>query len=541
MTKFNNRSAIKTVFYIVAVFFGVFLFYPTAIIIYKAFSNRTGSATLSYFISVFSGNQTWIAFLNSVKVSAVSALITTILAFILAYGQNFTNMPVWLKKIIRTLAVFPMLLPTITYGFAVIYSLGRTGLITRLFGHQLFNFYGFNGLVVCYVIYTLPVSFMLLNNTMFYIDKRFLIVTNVMGDNTFNSFKTAVFRPLLGTVAASFIQSFFLSFTDFGIPASIGGRYTVIAELLYNTMLGSVPDFNSGSVIALLMLLPSVLSIILLDYLQKFNIRYNKVSHFKVKKGYVRDTLFIIASLLILIGVLSIFAVIFIAPFTKAWPYDMSFTGENIISILGDSKLIKVFVNSLLISFFTALLGTCIVYACALITSRSSMNRHCKHFIQVVSQITNTAPGMVLGIAFLLAFKKTSLHNTMALIIFCNVIHFFSTSYIMMKSSLDKLNSSWETTARLMGDSWFKTVVRVITPNTWHTLLEVFCYYFINGMVTVSAVVFIASARTMVITTKIQELQHFARFNEIFVLSALILFTNLAVKLVKGLLNKSQS
>ena len=42
---------------------------------------------------------------------------------------------------------------------------------------------------------------------------------------------------------ASFIQSFFLCFTDFGIPASVGGKFEVIASVLYSQMLGSVPDF----------------------------------------------------------------------------------------------------------------------------------------------------------------------------------------------------------------------------------------------------------------------------------------------------------
>ena len=82
----------------------------------------------------------------------------------------------------------------------------------------------------------------------------------------------------------------------------------------------------------------------------------------------------------------------------------------------------------------------------------------------------------------------------------------------MMKGGLEKLNASWETTARLMGDSWLKTVVRSITPNAFSTLVEVFSYYFVNAMVTVSAVIFIAGARTVVITAKIKELQHFADY-----------------------------
>ena len=94
------------------------------------------------------------------------------------------------------------------------------------------------------------------------------------------------------------------------------------------------------------------------------------------------------------------------------------------------------------------------------------------------------------------------------------------------------MNLSWEKTAKLMGDNWIKTMVRIVTPNARPSLIEVVSYYFINAMVTVSAVIFLAGARTMVITTKIKELQHFAKFNEIFVLSLLILFTNLIAKLM---------
>jgi len=135
-------------------------------------------------------------------------------------------------------------------------------------------------------------------------------------------------------------------------------------------------------------------------------------------------------------------------------------------------------------------------------------------------------------------FSGTALQNTFFLIILCNVVHFFSTPYLMMRNSLSKLNSSWETTASLMGDTWIKTIVRIVTPNMTSTILEVFSYYFVNAMVTVSAVIFIAGARTMVITTKIKELQYYTKFNEVFVLSLLILGTNLIVKGILGFVIK---
>ena len=137
---------------------------------------------------------------------------------------------------------------------------------------------------------------------------------------------------------------------------------------------------------------------------------------------------------------------------------------------------------------------------------------------------------MVIGIAYLFIFSGTSLQNTFILMIICNIIHFFSTPYLMIKGTLEKMNESYETTATLMGDNWFQTIICVITPNSLFSLLEVFSYYFINAMVTISAIIFIAGAKTMVITTKIKELQYFAKFNEIFVLSVLILLTNLIAK-----------
>lgn len=539
ISKVRNKQ-LNTIFLSILVFFAIFIVFPALLLFKSAFTSGI-SFSLANFKAVFEQGQLAKAFMNSTRVSLISAVITTILAFILAYTENFTNIPEPVKKILRTLAVFPMLLPTITYGFAIIYSFGRNGLLTNIFGHQLFDFYGFRGLIFGYVIYTLPISFTLIKNTMSYMDKRFLVVSRIMGDNCIKSFWTVILQPLWGTIAVSLVQSFFLSFTDFGIPSSIGGRYLVVAELLYNTMLGSIPNFHQGSVIAIIMLLPSIVSILLLNFLQRYNVRYNKITKIELKENIVRDVVFLVLSSVILICVLSIFLVVLVSPFMSEWPYNKSFTFTHIQRVFSDKALVRVFTNSLWISLLTALLGTGLVYASALVTARSKIHPRANMIIESIAQVTNTIPGMVLGIAFLLAFKGTFLQNTIWIIVFCNLIHFFATPYLMMKSTLDKMNSGWETTAAILGDNWIKTVVRVITPNALPTLLEVFCYLFINGMVTVSAVVFIAGAKTMVITTKIQELQHFAKFNEIFILSILILVTNLLIKTAKGVFNRRKS
>lgn len=530
--KHRKEKEIKIIFAGILAIFLSFLAIPMIQLLLKSVTTEQGALTLQNFKSVFTGKDFFGILRNSFGVAGLSAVLTTLLAFFLAYTIHYTNIPKQIKRFIKTAAVLPMFLPTITYGFAIIYSFGKQGLLTRLFGHQLFNIYGLNGLLIGYVVYTLPISFMLINNTMGYIDKKYMVVSRVMGDSAFANFKMTVLRPLLGTLAASVIQSFFLSFTDFGIPAAVGGKFQTVAALLYSEMLGSIPNFQNGAVVAVVMLVPSVISITVLKILEKYQIRYNKISNIELKKNKARDVLCGGAGILLTIGVLSIFAVIFVIPFVEEWPYRLSFTLDNFKSVFEDPNLSNVYTNSLFVAAATAALGTLAAYGSALVTARSKISAKAKDVIEGIALVTNTIPGMVLGLAFLFLFTGTSLQNTFLLIIVCNVIHFFSTPYLMMKSSLGKMNASWETTAMLMGDSWAKTILRIVTPNALGTIIEVFSYYFINAMVTISAVIFIAGARTMVITTKIKELQYYNKFNEVFVLSLLILATNIIGKFI---------
>ena len=527
----KNRE-IKLIFALIAVFFAGFLAVPMISVVMKSFTGNGEAASLAHYVEVLTGRGFLRALGHSMVISVCSALITTVLAFILAYAIHYTNLGKRYKWLISKAAILPMLLPTITYGFAIIYSFGKQGLLTKLFGRQLFDIYGFNGLLLGYVVYTLPIAFTLINNAMGYIDKRFMIVSRLMGDSPLQTFRMTIVIPLLGTLATSFIQTFFLCFTDFGIPASVGGQYEVVASVLYEEMLGSIPNFGNGAVVALVMIIPSVVSITVLHILEKYNVRYNKISPIELKKGVKRDAVFAVLSGAIIVCTLSMFVVMFVAPFIEEWPYRMNFTLEHVQAVFEDRQLYGVYVNSVMVAVITALAGTLISYGGALVTARSTVNGKLKKVIDSIALVTNTIPGMVIGLSYLFVFTGTPLQNTFPIIIICNIVHFFSTPYLMMKNSLSKMNASWETTAMLMGDNWLKTIVRVVTPNALSTLLEMFSYYFVNAMVTVSAVVFIAGARTMVITTKIQELQYFNEFNEIFVLSLLILFTNLIARAV---------
>lgn len=522
------NKMMKLIFLPIIFFFIFFLVVPLLFMFWR--SLKKGNAiTIQNYVEALQNVEIRDAFLNSFQVSLVAAFITTILAFLLAYAVHFTTMHRSMKKLVQVGITLPMLLPTITYGFVLIYTFGNQGIITKIFGQPLFSVYGLNGLLIGYVLYTLPVAFIVMQNSMQYIDKRFLLVSVLMHDRPLRRFYHTVFRPMLGTIGGAFILSFVLSFTDFGIPASVGGGYKVIAIELYQAMLGSIVHFERGAVISIFMLVPAVLGVVMLTILERFNFQYKQVCKSDLIVHRFRDWMFTVFSFVCVGGVFIMFLTICIVPFTKGYPYDFSFTVEHVKNVLAEQGLKTVYLNSLFVAALTAILGVGVAFLSALLNVRTPIKG--RKSLDLASMITNTVPGMVLGLSYLFFFNGSTFKGTFLIIIACNIVHFFTTPYLMAKNSLQKMDPTWEVTAELLKDSWLKTIIRIILPNIRPTIYQMFSYYFLNAMVTVSGVIFLVSTKTMLVSTRIKELQHFAKYTDIFVLSIFILCTNLIVKL----------
>lgn len=528
----KGQKELKVLYILITLTLAAILLYPLGCVLFQSVLTKDGGLGFSNYTSLLSHQSFWAALGNSFTVSGISAAIATVMAFFCAYGLHFSRIRPGIKKVIQIIVLLPLFLPSITYGFAVIYSFGRLGLVSQLLAPPPFSIYGFWGLLIADVIYTLPPAFLILYNAFFYVDRNFITVSKLMGDSPTQTFYMTAVRPVVGSLLSAFILSFFLSFTDFGIPVSIAGEYEVIATQLYTTMMGAIPNFGEGAVIAMAMLVPSVASVVMLRWVDRFNFRYNKISKAEVSVNPVRDALYLVYYGLISLALLSVFVVMFVVPFVKQWPYQPYFTLDVITRIISDSSIWQVYEHSIGVALVSAAVGTIFCYAAALVKARSQLPAWCQTTMDSFAMITNTVPGMVLGIGFLFAMSGTPLANTFTILVLANLVHFFTTPYMMATSALSKMNAGWETTGALMGDSWIKTVSRVIVPNSLPTLLQMFQYFFVSAMVTISAVVFLTGARTMLLTTKIKELQYFEKFEEIFVLSLLVFLTNVAAKLI---------
>lgn len=519
-------------FILIAAFLLVALILPVCAVLWQSFLGKNGEVGLQNWAKVLSDPEFFALLGRSFLVAGLSAFLSAVIAFFAAYGLTFTNINGRLKKGVQIVLLLPLFLPSITYGFAVMYSFGRMGLVSQLIGQPPFSIYGFAGLLIANVVYTLPPAFLILYNAFAYVDRRFVVVSRVMGDGLLRSFYQTALRPTLGAFVSAFVLAFFLAFTDFGIPVSIAGQYNVIATELYAVMMGAIPNFGEGAVLAISMVIPAAFAVWVLKRSDRLNFRYSQISKAAPLENKTRDRAFLVYFGFLTLVLVAIFAVMFIVPFVENWPYKPNFTMRHVEEILGDPSLWSVYLRSVMVAIISAAIGTAITFAAGMIKARSALSPAARTTMDVFAMVTNTLPGMVIGVGYLFVFSGTPLQNTLAIIIMANVVHFFATPYLMSTAALSKMNAGWETTGLLMGDTWWRTVRRVVIPNALPTLYQMFETYFINAMVTISAVVFLCGTRTMLVTTRIKELQYFEKFDAIFVLSLLIFFTNVAAKLL---------
>ncbi len=183
------------------------------------------------------------------------------------------------------------------------------------------------------------------------------------------------------------------------------------------------------------------------------------------------------------------------------------------------------------IALVVALLGTAAAFLCAYLTVRLPMRG--ARFLHLMSITSLAVPGIVLGLAYVMFFKGSFIYGTMSILILVNTIHFFSSPYLMMYNSLGKLNPNLEAVGATLGVGRLRLIKDVILPQTKATLLEMFAYFFVNSMMTISAVSFLAPPSPKPVALMINQFEAQLLMESAAFISLMILVMNL---LLKGLI-----
>lgn len=480
------------------------------------------------FATVLSSSTTRSAIFNSLKVTLISCVISISAAFFFAYIVEY-KLSHKMRVFFRFFALMTMLVPSITHGIVIVYLFGKMGIFTRLFGLNL-PIYGPLGIVMGSFFYAFPTAFLVLSQGFANLDGRLFENAVILGAKPMRRFFDVVLPVMKYSVFSAFAVVFTMVFTDYGIPLSVGGTYSILPLLFYKNVIGML-DFSKGAIYSTIILVPAAV-VYLLDICY-FSKKQAQSAHNlrPVKSGPfhpIQKLFFGVISLIIAIPIVIIIA----APFIEGWPYDLTFTLRHFQRIISVGALGKLVANSILISLLTGLVGTILVLTASYVYVRN------KGGLQPMKKVTHglymtslAIPGLALGLAFALFFKGTALYNTMAILVIVNVVHFFGSPYMMAISHFKLLNPNLESICKTLGGNWFNVIFDVILPNSKQVLTDVFIYFFTNSMVTISAVSLLYTSKSMTLALQITTYNDQGHWESAVAVSLVILLINTAMKL----------
>lgn len=483
------------------------------------------------FVNIFSSGQFYKALLNSLLSTALATVVSVVLAYVLAWSLSRTNMR--FKTIFSVVLVFPMLIPSISHGMGLIILFGNSGIITRLFSATS-SLYGLGGIVVGSVLYSFPVAFLMFTDVLKYEDSSPYEAADVLGIPKIRQF-TGITLPYLRKPLISVIFAVFtMIITDYGVPLSVGGQFKTLPVMLYEEAAGQL-NYGAGSVIGLVLLLPAV-GAFLFDLFNRDKGNSSFVTRpFAMNKNRVRDAVAYCITILVSLFTLLVVSSFCVQAFAKQYPIDMSFTFANFEKTFkrdGGTYLL----NSVLIALLTATVGTVTAFLTAYFTARfKSKLSKVLHLIAILSL---AVPGLVLGLSYVILFKKTFIYGTIFILILVNTVHFFASPYLMMYNAFGKMNENLESAGQVLGVSRLRLMKDVMIPASKFTLLEMFSYFFVNSMMTISAVSFLATSDNKPLALLINQFETYNMMECAAVVAILIFAVNILVKAVFGLIRK---
>ncbi|PFL20321.1 putative 2-aminoethylphosphonate ABC transporter permease subunit [Bacillus cereus] len=486
---------------------------------------------------------------NTIWISGATTIISVTLAFAYAYAIARTN--VFGKRVFQYVALLPLFAPTMMHGIALTYLFGNQGLITKgmfgLFEGIQIPLYGPVGIVMAEVMYTFPQAFLILLIAFQGSDYRLYEASNMLGASKAKQFLTVTLPSVkYGLISAMFVV-FTLSFTDFGAPKIVGGQYNVLATDVYKQVIGQ-QNMSMGATVGMILLIPAIFAFAVdrITQRKQANLLSSKAVPYRIINNKKRDVISFVYCSVVTLMIILLFVAVGIAASVKVWPYNMSFTFEhfNFSSLTGDG--LEAFKNSVIVSAVTAVIGAILTFVFAYAIEKIEQLQFLRKVGYFFSIVPLAIPGLVLGLGYVFFFSQPtiqilglsitnpfhSLYGTIAVLVLVNIIHFYSVTFVTATTALKKLDREFELVSQSMSIPFYKTFFRVTVPMCLPAILEMVMYYFVNSMVTVSAVVFLYAADFKLAAVSIVNMDDAGNVAPAAAMSVLIVVTNIVVRVV---------
>jgi len=491
----------------IALFLALFLIWPTATVIWVAFTEKGSSTfTLVNFLDFVRTDLFVRSFWNSLYVSAMAVACASILALPLAYiTSRFTFRG---TVLIQTLGFLPLIMPPFVGAVAMQLFFGRNGSINLLLddwlGFKIAFMDGLNGVIFVQAIHYFPFILINLSAGLRNIDSAMEEAAQNLGASGFRLFRRIVFPLAMPGYVAGASLVFVKVFDDLATPLLLNVKDMLAPQAYLRVTSIGITD-PMGYVISVVLIVASVAAIAL-SALATRGTDYATVQ--RGGGGLARRELrswesvlaYAVVTLILLL-VLAPHAGLLLLSFATIWsfsPLPDSYTVAHYARIFGESSLyIK---NTLVYASLAGLIDVVIGTAIAYLVLRTRLIG--RTALDWAASAALAIPGIVLGIGYLRAFygvqlwDGTPLATLWIVIVLALAIRRLPYALRSCYAALQQISVSLEEAAENLGATKARTVRRIVVPLMTGGILAGFVTSFATAAVELSATLMLVQSNS---------------------------------------------
>ena len=518
---------------VIGLYLVVALALPLGLMLGKSLQgSRDEFVGLANYIRYFSTPALFQSIGNSLWIAILGTAITVPAAFAYAYALTRTRMP--LRGLFKTIALVPILVPSLLPGLALVYLFGNQGLIKGLLlGHGI---YGPIGIVMAEAFTTFPHALLIILAALALADARLYEAAVALRASPARIFWTVTLPGArYGLISATFVV-FTTVITDFGAPKVIGGQYNVLATDVYKQVIGQ-QNFQMGAVVSVILLIPAILAFVVDRAVRRRQVALLSARAVPYEPTPTRglDLAMLAYCTVIGMAILSIVAVSQFAALVKFFPYNLTLTWAHYDFDTKGGGGWASYSNSIRLALLTAAVGTVIVFAGAYLVEKArgfALGRALFHFLAMLPM---AVPGLVLGLAYIFFFNAPAnplnvLYRTMTILVVNTVVHFYTVGHLTALTALRQMDPEFETVSASLKQPFYRTFWRVTVPVCLPSTLDIAIYMFVNAMTTVSSVIFLYAPDTKLASVAAVNIEEAGATAAAAALCIVIVITSAAVK-----------
>lgn len=262
----NNRSSFtkKLVSAPYIVWSAIFIIVPLIMVIYYAFTDKSGAFTLNNIYALTRYTKTF-------GISMLYAIEATFICLIIAYPLAYfmSNMKAGAKRMLSMLIMLPMWMNFLIRTYSWITILARTGIINTILGKigigplRLINT---PGAVVLGMVYNfLPYMILPIYTVMSKIDHSLLEAAADLGSSPVSRLRRIILPLSMPGVISGITMVFVPSVSTFYISQKLGGGKTMLIGDVIEMQFQSSYNYNLGASISLVLMVLIIISLAVMN------------------------------------------------------------------------------------------------------------------------------------------------------------------------------------------------------------------------------------------------------------------------------------